>query len=285
MALNLSYDTKDEVPAAHLELFTEQDGKWNLTGITGMKTQADIDRQQVSLTKERDEHKVTKGKLKAWVDSGITTEQHAKDQTELVELRAKVEAGAGAEFDQKKFDEAVDKLAVAKAATATAPLQASLDAMTTERDAFGVDNTKFKTNETNRTISDAVRSASAEIKVIPTAVEDVLLLSTTIFEVKDDGAVLTRDGVGVTPGIAPAIWLAEMQEKRPHWWPIAQGGGAGGSGSGAGFADNPWTNENWNMTKQGAAVRADRAKADRMAVAAGTTVGGIRPVAKKAAAA
>ncbi len=282
MALNILYETQEEIPEAHRELFTEKDGKWELTGITGIKTQDDIDRIQTGLTKERAEHKETKAKLVAFKD--VDLEQATKDQVELTELRAKVEAGAGGTFDQEKFDEAVDKLATARAATAAAPLTASLDAMTKERDTLTTENGEFKTDRTNRIISDAVRSAATGVKIIDTAVDDVLLLGEQIFEVNDDGAVLTRDNVGVTPGIAPDIWLSEMQDKRPHWWPVSTGGGAGGSGSGGGFAENPWSPEHWNMTAQGAAVKADRAKADRMAVAAGTTVGGIRPVAKKAAA-
>lgn len=283
MALNISYDKQDEIPEAYRDLFTERDGKWELTGITGMKTQADIDRMQTAITKERDDHKETKGKLKVFVDAKVDLEQHTKDQAELVELRAKIEAGAGSDFDQTKFDEAVERLATSKAATATAPLQTSLDTMTTERDGLTSENQEFKTKETNRTISDAVRSAATEIKIIDTAVDDVLLLGERIFEVGEDGAVLTRDNVGATPGIAPSIWLAEMQEKRPHWWPVAKGGGAAGSGAGGGFTDNPWSNDHWNMTKQGAAVREDRPKAERMATAAGTSIGGLKPVVKKEA--
>ena len=71
-----------------------------------------------------------------------------------------------------------------------------------------------------------------------------------------------------------------MQEKRPHWWPVASGGGGTGSGAGGGFTDNPFSHAHWNMTKQGEAQRSDPARAERMAKAAGTTVGGTRPVPK-----
>ncbi len=281
MVLNLVYDTQEEIPEAHRDLFTEKDDKWELTGVTGMKTQDDIDRIQSGLTKERADHKETKGKLAAFKD--VDLEQNTKDQTELTELRAKVEAGAGDTFDQEKFDEAVNKLATARAATATAPLTRELTDMTKERDTLATQNGEFQTDRTNRTISDAVRLAATGIKIIDTAVDDVLLLGERIFEVNDDGNVITRDNVGVTPGIAPDIWLGEMQDKRPHWWPTAQGGGAGGSGSGGGFDKNPWSNDHWNLTNQGTALKEDRAKAERMAISAGTTVGGGRPVPKKAA--
>jgi len=280
--LNANYDAQDDIPEAYRELFTEKDGKWELTGIDGIKTQADITRIQEGLNKERKDHKETKGKLKAF--DNVDLEQNKKDGEELIELRTKIEAGAGGEFDQEKFDEAVEKLATARAATASAPLKRDLDTMTTERDELKTANADYAVKNTNRIISDAVRKAAITIKVIDTAVEDVLLLGERIFEVAEDGSVITKDAVGVTPGIAPDIWLAEMQEKRPHWWPASQGGGAGGSGDGGGFDKNPWSLEHWNLTLQGAAVKADRGKADRMAVSAGTTVGGLKPLPKKAAA-
>jgi hypothetical protein len=114
--------------------------------------------------------------------------------------------------------------------------------------------------------------------------DDVLMLGERVFEVTDDGAVVTRDGVGVTPGIAADIWLSEMQDKRPHWWPASTGGGANGGSGNNNFAKNPFSREHWNLTEQGQAIRTDRAKADRMAQAAGTKIGaGLPPAAPRTA--
>lgn len=278
MALNASYDKQDDIPEQHRDLFTERDGKWELTGITGVKTQSDVDRVQAALEKERKEHKEAREKLKTFAK--VDLEQIEKDQTELSELRVKIEAGAGDGFDEAKFNEAVEKVATARVATQTAPLRRELDKMTEERDGLVATNKEFQTKETNRTISDAVRRAATGIKVVDTAIEDVLMLGERVFEVQDDGSVVTRDGVGATPGIAPDIWLSEMQERRPHWWPASTGGGANGSGAGSGFPSNPFSSEHWNLTLQGKAVQEDTSRADRMAKAAGTTVGGPRPVAK-----
>jgi len=88
--------------------------------------------------------------------------------------------------------------------------------------------------------------------------------------------------VGVTPGIAPSIWLTEVQPTRTHWWPAAEGGGATGSGSGTGFTNNPWTRDHWNLTEQGRVITSGgREKADQMAKSAGTVVGAVRPPAPK----
>ena len=278
MALNASYDAQDDIPEAFRELFTEREGKWELTGIAGMKTQADVDRVQTALEKERGEHKETKTKLKTF--EHINLEQFDKDQTEIVELRAKVEAGAGDGFDEAKFNEAVDKLATSRVATETAPLRRELDQMTERATGLETENGDFRQEKTNRIVTDAVRSAATGIKVIDTAVDDVLMLGERVFQVAEDGTVLTKEGVGVTPGIAPDIWLSEMQAKKPHWWPASTGGGANGSGQGSGFSSNPFSSEHWNLTEQGKAMREDPTKADQMAKAAGTKVGGLRPAAK-----
>lgn len=282
MALKTVYDDEADVPEQYRDLFTETEGKWNLTGIEGLKTQVDIDKLNEANRKERKDHKDTKEKLKEF--EGVDLEAIAATQTELDETKAKLEAGAGEEFDQEKFDAAVDKLATSRAATQSAPLQRDLDKMTAERDTLLGENDGFKTQNTARTITDAVRKASVVSKVIDTAMDDVLMLSERVFQVEEDGTVLTRDEVGVTPGIAPDIWLSEMQEKRPHWWPASTGGGANGSGEGSGFTNNPWSAEHWNMTEQGKLVVGDRNRAERMAKAAGNSIGGLKPVPKLPAA-
>jgi hypothetical protein len=282
MALNATYDNQDDIPEQYRDLYTERDGKWELTGITGFKTQADIDRINEGLSKERAEHKETKEKLKVFVNANVDVEQYEKDQTELVELRAKVEAGAGEGFDQDKFDEAVAKLAEAKTVTATAPINRENERLTAENEELRTANDGHVQRETTRTISDAVRTAATTSKVIDTAMDDVLMLGERVFAIQEDGTVLTRDEVGCTPGIAPDIWLSEMQERRPHWWPTSTGGGANGSGGGNGFSNNPFSATHWNLTEQGKIVRDDAGKAERMAKAAGTSVGGPRPVAPNA---
>ena len=52
-----------DVPAEFHVLYTERNGQFEMTGVDGMKTQADIDRIQVSLVKERNDHKALKDKV------------------------------------------------------------------------------------------------------------------------------------------------------------------------------------------------------------------------------
>lgn len=283
MALLATYDTEDSIPEAHRELFTERDGKFELTGIEGIKTQGDVDRVNEALVKERKDHKETKGKLTIWGE--LEHEQVTKDLDELAELRIRIQekkaAGENTEVDEEKLE----KLVEARVATQVTPLNRELEKLRKENADKDVIIGDFQHKDTIRTITDAVRKAGVTSKVIDTAMDDVLMLSERVFEVTEGGEVLTKDEVGCTPGITADIWLSEMQEKRPHWWPRSEGGGSTGSGNGdTGFANNPFKRETWNLTKQGELLRSDRTKAERMAKAAGTTIGaGMPPAAKKAA--
>lgn len=276
MALKAIYDKQDDIPEAHRDLFTEKDGKWELTGIDGIKTSADTDRLQTSLQKEREAHKDTKAKLTAFGE--LDPDKTQALATENEELKAKLEAAEAAAGDGKIDEAAIEKLVDAKVATVARPLEREIEKLKKTNTEQTDTITGHQLKDTNRTITDAVRSAAGDSKLVTSAMEDALMLSERVFEVAEDGSVLTRDNVGVTPGIDPAVWFTEMQDKRPHWWPTSQGGGAGGGGGGGGPAgDNPFSFKGWNLTAQGAAVRTDPTKADRLAVSAGTTVGGRKP--------
>jgi hypothetical protein len=278
MALKAIYEDKADIPEEYAALYAEKNDKWELTGIEVLKTQADIDRISGSLTKERDDHRKAKDKLKAFGELDPTQAQ--KDADEISELKVKVETLEASVGEGKPDEAMIEKLVEARVATISKPIQRELDkarvTITEQGDAI----TAYDLKNTNRTITDAVRLAASESKVIPSAVEDALMLSERVFEVGEDGSVLTRDGVGVTPGIDPSIWLSEMQDKRSHWWLPSQGGGAGGGSGGGGLGsgvDNPFSFKGWNMTAQGAVLRADPDKAARLATSAGTTVGGPKP--------
>ncbi len=280
MPLNAIYDDKETfeegVVESFREMYTEKDGKFEFTGVIGLKTQADMDRVQEGINKERTDHKATKTRLAAFGE--LNMEQNTKDLDELTEARVRLEAGEG-KIDEGKMEQIV----AARVATNVTPIQRELDAANKTIAEQADQIVGFEHKDTTRTITDAVRKAALAGKVVESALDDVLMLGERIFEVTDTGAVLTRDEVGCTPGIAPDIWLSEVQPVKTHWWPVATGAGANGSGPGVAFANNPFTAEHWNLTHQGAAIKDDHGKAERMATAAGTKIGGPRPVAKKVA--
>lgn len=268
MELEAIVDDINSVPEGFRELYTERNGKFEITAIKGMKTQADVDRIQAGLVKERNDHKGTKERLAAFGDLDPT--KIHEDLARLPEL----EMAAKGKLDDNKINEIVET----RIKSRVAPIQRQLDQAQTqlkERDGMIA---QFQEKDRVRKISDEVRRAGVSSKVIDSALEDALILAERVFEVGDDGKVVTKDNIGVTPGIDAAVWFQEMQTKRPHWWPASQGGGAGGgAGSGSGGTANPWTKDGWNMTKQGELHRQNPQRAAQLAKMAGTSIGGPRP--------
>lgn len=269
--LNTSYNNEDEIPSEYLPLFSQQGDKWILTGVAGLKTDADILRLQESLRKERDDHKATKAKLSGF--NGLSAEEVQAKLDRIEEL----EAAAAGKIDETKLNEMVE----ARIRTRTAPLERKINLLEqdvkTKEEALAESTKKDKT----RTIHDQIRKAAKAAKLRESAIEDALVLGERILDVDENNNVVTRDNVGVTPGVSPEVWLTEQQQTRPHWWPESVGAGASG-GNGKGGTVNPFTFENWNMTEQGRLVRENRSKAEQMAKAAGTTIGGFKPAARKA---
>lgn len=280
MPLNAIHETVDDIPEQYRDLYTEKNGKYELTGIVGIKTQADIERLQTSLGKERDDHKNTKASLGVWGDL-----DH-EDVMAKLDKYPELEAAAAGKLDDAQIDEVVNRRVEGTLNSRLAPVERDNKRLQAENEELRSQNEGFHQANIKRKIHDDVRKAMVASKVINEAQDDALMLAERIFEVReDDGAVVTKDGVGVTPGIPADQWLVEIQESRPHWWPASVGGGAGGGRSGGGGfpagTNNPFSAEGWNMTKQGQVVREKGMDyAQRMASAAGTTVGGRKPAPK-----
>lgn len=266
MLIKTSYDTMDDVPEQYRDLYTERDGRAVLTGVEGMKTQGDIDRLQTALSKERSDHKTTRDRLSAFGD--LDPEQVQTQLDRIPELEA---------VSDGKIDEAkIEQLVEARIRTKLAPVERERDRLVKERDDAVKARDDAQGEIRSRDIKERLTSAALKAKVVDTALEDILLIGERVFELAEDGSVTVRDGMGATPGADPAMWLQEMQERRPHWWPPSEGGGARG-GSGGGAADNPWRSDQWNLTKQGQVLRESPERAEQLAKQAGTSVGGLRP--------
>lgn len=188
-----------------------------------------------------------------------------------------LEAAAEGKLDDKKIDALVE----GRIRTKLAPIERERDQLKTQ--VVEKDRTigEFTAKEKQRKVHDSVRTAIKKQKGFEShAEEDVLMYADRVFDIDDTGTVVTKDGVGTTPGITPADWLTEMQPKRPHWWGPSAGSGARGSGGGAGGGDNPWTAESWNMTRQGQIYKENPERAKQLAQLAGTKLGGMKPTPK-----
>lgn len=223
--IRASYESQDEIPEPYRDLYTDRDGTWEITGVEGIKTQSDIDRLNTANRKERDARRKAEKALEAF--GGKSPEEIASDIDELEELRAQKADG-----DDDTLEERVEKLAAKRLKTKMGPLQREHDKLKKSYSDLEGDRDGLRTEIRNIKISDSLRSATSKADVRKSAVDDVLLYGTNVFELTEDGATQTRDGVGVTPGLSPDEWLKDMKESRPHWWDASRGGGSKGSGDG-----------------------------------------------------
>lgn len=285
MVLKDVHDTLEEIPEQYRDLYTEKNGKFECTGITGLRTSGDFTRISKALEDEKALHKATKadlsGKLQEWETLGSIDDTRKK-----VERFPELEAAAGNKLDEAKIEEIVQRRVDGTIKSRTAPLEHQVATLKRERDELKVSNEQWVGKDRSRTIREHLRKAAIEKKVRPEAMDDVLDLGERVHELTDDGRVVTRDGVGITPGLEPVGWLDEVSEKRSYWWPDSQGGGAGGSGRGgsAGGGKNPWSRDHWNVTEQARVFKQHgRERAEALAKAAGSSIGATQPPpAKKA---
>ncbi len=289
MALDLQYEKKEQIPAGFEDLYTEKNVEnaegemiptFFLTEINGMKTEQDTSKLETALKAERAEHGETKKKLKVW--DGKDPEKLAENDALLEEYKAKIEAMEGTDED---LDIRVAKLVEARIAKQTAPLERTIEELTTkEKEATG------KVSELNaliedREMRDRVREAATFAKVNPTAMPDIEMMAKHYLE-KDEtsGNLITKDGLeGIAPGLSMKQFFEDIKAHRPHWYPVSQGAGTVDVTNPrkiVGFdGDNPWSNEHWSITGQGAVVREHGMDmAEKLARAMGTkAIGGERP--------
>lgn len=268
-AINTSYDKIDDIAEPFRPLFSEQDGRFVLTGVNGMKTQKDVDSLSEALRKERLDHGMSKTSLKTWGDLKYDDVISKLDRFPELEL-----AAAG-----KLDDNAIKALIEPKVTQATAPLQRQITSLGEEINGWKTRATVAEERLISKDRNDGVRSAAIEFKAHPTAIADIELAASVYFEQTDSGAFVTKSGInGVTPGLSFKEWLRDMQKSRPHWWPASEGGGANGGGGLNMGESNPFSAAGWNLTAQGQVVLTKgQAVAEQLAKAAGTTVGGPKP--------
>lgn len=278
MALKLSVEKLDDVPEAVRTEYKE------VTGPNGAKSFVlDLDgniQQHPSSAALRNELAQRRISEKRATDE-LAVLAPFKVLGDLADVQAKLdrfpelEAAAAGKLDDKKIQELVEGKLNARLAPVQRELQKA-QTMLAEKDKA---LEGYSVKERTRSVHDAVREAVGKSKgFIQHAADDAIVFAERMLEVSEDGRVVTKDGVGVTPGVDAAIWLQEMQQRKPHWWGGTAGGGAPGSNGGGGAGgENPFTHEGWNLTKQGELLKLDRAKAEQMARSAGTSVGGPRP--------
>ena len=191
MTLKAVVDTLEGIDEAFHGLYTERNGKFEITSIEGMKTQGDVDRLQTALTKERNDHKAVKDKFAPLANFDVTEVLGKLDRF------GELEEAARGKLDDAKIEEMVGKRIGSK----LGPVERERDTYKTQLAEATAKLGEYAVRETQRTIFDKVREAATTAKILPEALEDALLLAERVFEVTEDGRVVTKDNVGVTPGI------------------------------------------------------------------------------------
>ena len=266
------YETHEKIPVAVRYLYAKNsEGKYELIKPSEIKTVQDVTNLQEALRKERDLVKASKAELAKF--KGLDPEETLKKLDRIAELEA---ANSG-----KLDDEKINKIVESRIAAKTAPIERERDQFKTETDKLKVEVADFKLREVKRSIRDEVRKSAVTAKVRETAIEDALIIGENLFEKNELGKIVTKDNVGITPGLSPDVWFAEIKDARPHWWPESKGAGAGGGDGGFDGKSNPFSAEGWNLTEQGRVISQSVEKAEQLAKAAGTSIAGGKPVKEK----
>ena len=171
MVLKAILDNLNDVPEHFHELYTEKNGKFEFTGVEGMKTQADIERLQSALAKERNDNKQTRDRFSVLGD---------RDLDEVVGLLDRIpelEAAAAGKVDETKMAELVE----ARLKTKLAPVEREKAGLATKVAELTGQIEQFQSRERTRAIHDEVRKAATSSKVLPEALEDSLMLADRVF--------------------------------------------------------------------------------------------------------
>lgn len=285
--LKTVYEKAEEIPEGYNELYAERGGKFELVEVEGVKTQADIDRINEALRKEKTDHKAAKEKLQKFGE--IDPDQLPAQLEELIEAKARLnQLTAEGKLDETKIAERIEAAvnrAVGPIDRDKKAVERALEAERKKVEAAQGEISKRDQQILNTKIEQSLREGANVSKILPTAIDDAVLLSARYFEVAEDGRTITRADSGVTPGLDPKEFFKDMQEKKPHWWPVSQGGGSRGAGGATGFdKGNPWSEQGWNVTGQGAYVKQHGPeKAAQAAASVGSKLGATRPTPKAAA--
>jgi hypothetical protein len=271
----------DEVDEKVRDFYKPQGDKFVLQ-VEGAKSPEDVAKTTKALQDERTAHKATQDALKVAADklAGYGEDNTPEKVKEMAEKLQTLEAAGQPDIVknfEKLVNERVQTVKETAIKSATAALQKQVNDLQTAHGNLTKENDTLKTNDRTRVIDDAVRAAATGAKIMDGAVVDALMRARGVFEIGQDGKVITKDGM------TPQDWIEARKADAGHWWPVARGAGAHGSDGNGNFQvngkDNPWTREGWNLTRQSQLVKEDSAKAGKLAEQAGSKIGATAPTA------
>jgi hypothetical protein len=269
MAFKMTLDSLEGLPEDVAKEYAEKDGKFHIQ-VEGMKPPEEFTKIQTSLNAARTEAGQLKQRLSLLGDVKV------EDAVAALARIPELEAAAEGKLDDDKINGIVENRIKSK----LAPVERERDQFKQQLTEKEQRIAQFETAERTRRIHRQVRQAAKDVGLREEAIEDALLLSDRTMELLEDGNAVVRADTDFQQGLGAKDWLADVITKRPHWLKESEGGGAGGNRGGGTITKNPWSDEHWNMTEQGKIFNSDSARADQLAKAAGTTIGGPRPAKK-----
>ncbi len=260
--LKAVYLTKEEIPEKFVELYSEKNGQWELTGVSGIKTEADVERITDAYGKRiKDAAKTVKG------DDSLS----ADDVKAIVAdaIKGALPAGDGAGGDDKPTGDAdlARKLAAATEEAQTWKTKAE------QADAANIDST----------LTSQLTAAVTAAGVRPEAVEHFVNAHKSDFEVRDGKLVrkfVEGDAKTATQTVDEYLTEKKVAASTSYFWPDNSGGGSGGSGNagGAYTGKNPFDPKAPNRTEQDKIYVENPELAKQLAAQAGVDVITGRPV-------
>lgn len=281
--LKATYEKEDDIPAGYGELFEHKGDAWALKrdAIEGVQTDANVKRLEGALAKERKARSEAEGRAKKYADKlgDRDLDEVLTALDEVDDLKAQLGAGGGKAANEEQIKARID--AAVKAAEQKQARK--VDELTRNLAEAQGRATELDGKIRQSTIDSELTKAATTSKIRAEALSDVLARR-GLFELSDDGKVVTRDNLGVTPGVGPDVWLAEhARSQSPHWWAESVGGGAGDrDGKGAVNGANPFDKKAPNVQRIGEIAAKDPAKALQYAKAAGypTIEAGLKAIAR-----
>jgi len=156
----------------------------------------------------------------------------AEELKEFETLKKQLDSSADAKLiAEGKMDEVILK----RTERSRLDFETKEAAFNTEITTLKESNSQFENKYTSYVIDDSVKKAALASGVLPAALDDVVRRTAGTFTLEADGTIVARDKDGAlitTDGVktmTPELYIAQLKESAPHFWPASKGGGLGGS--------------------------------------------------------
>lgn len=133
------------------------------------------------------------------------------------------------------------------------------------------EKTALQSRYNNAVVNNHLRAAAEKAGVLPSAIDDVLARANGTFTVLDNGEIEARNADGSlrtvkSKPLSPELFVDDLKEVAPHYWPASQSGGANGGSGRGGKQENPFLkgSPQFNVTEQAKLRKSDPQLAEQL---------------------